>query len=286
MNHKFLVSIIIPSYNRANYLLEAIESVLAQTYKPIELIIVDDGSNDNTYLCVDKYLKNHCVRYYYQQNKGVSSARNTGIKLSRGEYISFLDSDDLWDKRKLEYQMSFILSQSEYYVCYTDEIWIRNGVRVNYNNRYQKYSGYIYKHCLPLCIIGPSSILLKREVVNDIGLFDESLAVCEDYDYWLRLSLKYPIYFFGDKLVIKRGGHYDQLSHKYDCMDRFRVKAITKIIENNTLSIDDYNETISMMLKKCEILKNGYYKHGKTKEGDCYNDIIKKYSQNLVSHER
>ncbi len=278
---KDLVSVIIPTFNRLSFLQKAVDSVLKQTYRPMEVIIIDDGSEDSSYEMLKPFLttcsENISCRYFYQRNNGVSSARNLGLKQALGEYISFLDSDDLWDSRKIEIQMGFMTSQSEYQVCYTDEIWIRKGVRVNPKNIHQKYSGNIYTHCLPLCIISPSSILMKRDIIDRIGLFDEDLPACEDYDYWLRLSSQYSIYFIKEKLITKQGGHKDQLSHQYPVMDRFRVTALVKMLHFKGLSETDHQNTIRMIKQKCEIIITGCQKRGKNEEAEYYQQIIQEY---------
>ncbi len=282
---KPLVSVIIPTYNRGDIVMEAIDSVIQQTYRPLEILVIDDGSMDNTFRIIrNRFLilkSNLTIRYFYQSNKGVSSARNLGIMQSHGEYIAFLDSDDLWDKQKLEIQMNFLSPHKDFMVCYTDEIWIRKGVRVNAKNIHRKYSGYIYEYCLPLCIISASSILLKRDVIDDIGLFDESLSACEDYDYWLRLCSEYPIYFVNQKLITKRAGHSDQLSYKYPVMDRFRIFALLKILSDNHLKQDQYHKTVQILLKKCHIVKNGAHKRNNKDDVKYYSSIIRQYEGNL-----
>ncbi len=274
-----LVSVIIPTYNRASFLKEAVDSVLNQTYQRIELILVDDASDDETSTIIEPFLNNSKVKLYRKtENQGVSAARNLGIRNANGDYISFLDSDDMWQKKKLEYQLEFLLNQSEYKACYTDEIWIRKGVRVNQKNKHRKYSGSIYQKCLALCIISPSSIIMTKNLIDEIGFFDESLPACEDYDYWLRLCSRYPVYFLEKQLIIKRGGHSDQLSGKYLAMDRFRVAALIKMLNSHYLNEDHYAMTKDMLLTKCEILKNGYYKHGKKQEADYFSALIDQYS--------
>jgi len=275
---KPLVTVIIPTYNREKFVIEAIESVLCQSYENIELIVVDDGSTDKTFQSVTPYLIKGKLRYIHQNNRGVSSARNCGIKLSRGDYITFLDSDDLWDKRKLEKQIGFLESHKEFSVCYTNEIWIRNGVRVNQKKVHQKYGGSIYKQCLPLCIISASSIMLKREVVDEIGLFDESLTACEDYDYWLRLSSEYQIHLMAESLMIKRAGHNDQLSYHFKAMDRFRVRAMVKMLESGQLNKSDYHETVHIVIKKCNVLITGYEKRNNVEESLYYQSLIDRFS--------
>ncbi len=270
------VSVIIPTFNRAHCIREAIHSVLIQSYPDFEIIVVDDGSTDDTETIVRSYESN--VSYVYQENRGPSAARNSGIQRARGTYLCFLDSDDLWLKNKLKAQMELIRRSPEVKVCYTDEIWIRNGVRVNQRKIHRKYSGWIFRNCLPLCIISPSSVLLHREVFDIIGLFDENLMVCEDYDLWLRVSCRFPITFIDKPLIIKQGGHPDQLSRKFWGMDRFRVIALEKILKICNLDDEDRKAAEGMLKKKSQILAEGCLKRGKGEEYAAYQKIFKKFS--------
>ncbi|MFC1562795.1 glycosyltransferase [candidate division KSB1 bacterium] len=263
------VSVIIPTYNRFSFLNESIESVLSQTFTNFELIIVDDGSTDETLKAQEIY--GNSIKYIFQENKGVSCARNRGIAVSKGEYICFLDSDDLWKNGKLEIQIDFMDKNKYYYVCYTDEVWIRKGVRVNPRKKHKKYGGMIYDKCLPLCIISPSSVMLRREIFNKVGLFDENLPACEDYDMWLRITKDYPVFFIEKELIIKRGGHSDQLSHKYWGNDRFRIAALINVLENGNLTPEQKNLTVIELKKKCDVLSRGFLKRGKFEEYNYYN---------------
>jgi len=134
-----LVSVIIPTFNRAWILEEAVDSVLSQEFQDFELIVVDDGSTDNTWDILNGYQEN--VILVRQENKGVSAARNRGIGLASGELIAFLDSDDLWLPKKLSAQVEFFNSNPDALICQTEEIWIRNGVRVNPKKKHKKPSG-------------------------------------------------------------------------------------------------------------------------------------------------
>lgn len=260
-----MVSVVITTYNRRAFLREAVLSVLNQDYPDKEVIVVDDGSTDGS--CQE--VRNLPIRYLWKHNGGISSARNRGINVSKGDYVAFLDVDDLWRKGKLTSQMN-AMDDGKALISYTDELWIRNGKRVNQKNRHRKYSGVIFERCLPLCIISPSSVVIKREVFGDVGLFDESLPVCEDYDMWLRISSKYPILFVDKPLIVKRGGHEDQLSHKYEAMDRFRIKALTKILRTGNLDRTMSCAAQAELAKKCMILVNGAVKRGKLEEADQY----------------
>ena len=206
------VSVIIPTYNRAHVLGEAIDSVLSQTYDDLELIVVDDGSQDGTRDVVASYSSR--LTYLLSGTPGSECCEKPGDQAARGNYLSFLDSDDLWLKEKLYLQMECMKVHPETLICYTDEIWIRKGVRVNQMKKHRKYSGMIFEYCLPLCIVSPSSVLINRQLLDEVGVFDETLEVCEDYDLWLRISARYPIQFIETPLIVKRGGHEDQLSKK------------------------------------------------------------------------
>ena len=269
------VSIIIPTYNRRDFLREAIRSVLEQSFRDFELIVVDDGSDDGTREMIQREFPG-LLTYLYQENQGVSRARNRGLKLAQGEFVAFLDSDDLWLPRKLERQMAFMQSQPKAQICYTDEIWIRRGVRVNPKKKHAKYSGWIYPRCLPLCIISPSSALMRRGLLEEVGGFDEELPVCEDYDLWLRISARHPVHFLPEKLIIKRGGHQDQLSRRWG-NDIWRVKALLKMLKDPSLRPDWRRMTVEELHRKGSILIKGFRKWGKEEEVKYYERILEQY---------
>ncbi|MDY6843846.1 MAG: glycosyltransferase [Thermodesulfobacteriota bacterium] len=253
------VSVIIPTYNRAYFLPEVIESVLSQTYPSFELLVVDDGSTDTTSLVVQKYKQ---VQYIYQLQSGVSAARNNGILRAQGDFLTFLDSDDLWNKEKLKYQVEFFATNPSSYICYTDEIWLKSGKRINQGKKHKKFSGDIFEKTLKLCIISPSSVMMKRELFRYVGYFDEELLVCEDYDLWIRVASKFPIHFIDKPLIVKRGGHEDQLSRKFWGMDRFRIYALEKILRENLTK--EQKEKVLLELKdKIDIICKGAWKRKK-----------------------
>lgn len=264
-----MISVIIPSYNRASLLGEAIQSALNQDYftrrgsSCFELIVVDDGSTDNTKEVVRSFGKR--VEYHFQPNRGVSSARNSGISLARGDFISFLDSDDLWENEKISTQMSFMNTFSKAKVCCTEEIWIRHGVFVNPKKKHKKYSGWIFDKVLPLCLLSLSSALFRKEVFEEIGMFDEELPACEDYDLGIRIAARYPVYLLPRALTIKRGGHADQLSRKYWGMDRFRVKVLEKALDLDLTSRQRLLVKLELV-RKYQILAKGYRNRNKQAE--------------------
>jgi glycosyltransferase involved in cell wall biosynthesis len=253
-----------------------LRSVLKQTFIDFELIVVDDGSTDDTENVVQSFPRVQYVRL--QENRGVSGARNAGLSRAVGRYICFLDSDDLWCERKLEVQVGWMESNADSPVCYTDEIWIRRGVRVNPMNKHRKYSGDIFRHCLPLCIVSPSSAMLRALLFDEVGTFDESLPACEDYDLWLRIAVKYPFHFIEEPLIIKQGGHSDQLSRKYWGMDRFRVAALEKLLVSNTLEGERLTLARETLVKKCKVLVRGFARRDKAEDQRHYLSLMKKYS--------
>ena len=258
------VSVIIPTYNRKHTLKRAIQSVYIQSLPPFEIIVVDDGSNDGTKEWVKQKYPN--VKYIYQKNSGVSSARNKGIKIARGDWIALLDSDDEWLPNKLNEQINKIKLNLDVKILHSNEIWIRNGVRINQMKKHKKFGGYIFEKCLDMCRISPSSVMLKKAIFDDIGTFDESLKVCEDYDLWLRITSKYPVCFLDIPLIKKYGGHSDQLSKAHDGIEFYRIQSLQNILESKILSKPQTLLAINMMLNKMNIYANGLEKRNKTEE--------------------
>lgn len=270
------ISLIIPSYNRGSILKRALYSALEQSRPPDEIIVVDDGSTDHSAQMLKQEFPQ--INTIVQNNRGVSAARNTGIQQATGDWIAFLDSDDSWLEEKLATQVRALQQAPETKVCHTEEIWIRNGTRVNAMHKHKKTGGWIFKHCLPLCAMSPSSIMIHRSVLDDVGLFDENLPACEDYDLWLRISAKYPVLFIEQPLINKYGGHEDQLSQKYWGMDRFRIQALEKIIAQPYLSPKNKQYAMQMLIKKARIFRNGALKRGKTESAQHYQHLLDKYA--------
>ena len=262
-----LVSVILPTYNRGWILTEAIDSVLAQDYKDYELIVVDDGSTDNTREILDAYGQDIIV--LRQANKGVSAARNRGIAEAGGQLVAFLDSDDLWLPRKLSWQVDFFKLNPDAVINQTEEIWIRNGVRVNPKDRHRKPSGMIFERSLELCLVSPSAVMIQKTLFDAVGVFDENLPACEDYDLWLRISCRYPVYLIATPLIRKRGGHEDQLS-KAPGLDRFRIQALENIIEGGRLTESQYRAAVYNLQDKCVIYAGGCRKRGREVEAKYY----------------
>ncbi len=269
------ISVIIPSYNRAHLLARSIESVLSQKLPPREIIVVDDGSSDGTRELMNSRFTQ--CQYIYQPNNGVSSARNRGITVASGEWLAFLDSDDEWLPNKLATQNATLEDNPGHLLCHTEEIWIRNGKRVNAMKKHRKSGGWIFRHCLPLCVISPSAAIIHRSLLEEVGAFDEALPVCEDYDLWLRICAQHPVAFVTEPQIIKYGGHKDQLSRQEWGMDRFRVRALEKIIASGRLTPNDLQAAMETLLAKADILANGAEKRGNTERREYYRKMQATY---------
>jgi len=258
------ISVVIPTYNRRSMLGRAVASTLNQTAPPREIIVVDDGSTDDTPV----YLKRHFpeIRVIRQRHGGVSAARNRGVEASEGAWIAFLDSDDEWQPTKLERQAESMRANPDLRICHCDEIWIRRGVRVNPKFKHAKAGGRIFSRCLPRCVISPSAVVVERSLLFEIGLFDEDLPACEDYDLWLRICSRYPVLFVQQPLVVKHGGHADQLSRTVWGLDRFRIRALEKLLDSQILTDSQRRETVATLIEKLEIFLNGAEKRGRSSE--------------------
>ena len=271
-----LVSVIIPTFNRWPMVGAAVESVLAQSFPDFELIVVDDGSTDGTAGRLARLRSR--LRILSTPRKGVSAARNTGVSQSLGHYLAFLDSDDLWRPGKLARQTAFMVEHPEVRICQTEEIWIRNGIRVNPKAVHRKPSGDIFARSLDLCLVSPSAVMMTRELFQRLGGFDETLPVCEDYDLWLRVAAKEPVPLIAEALVIKRGGHADQLSRSMWGMDRYRVRALQKILRAG-LKGWRRAAALQVLRRKVAVLANGARKRGREREADDFEGLLDEFKQ-------
>jgi glycosyltransferase involved in cell wall biosynthesis len=255
-----LVDIVLPFYNRKDLLPRAVQSVINQEFTHWKLWLIDDGSDDDYLPAIAPFLKEDRIQLYKQKNLGVSVARNVGSSFGVGSYLAFLDSDDEWLPLKLTQQMK-IMSMNDHKICQTREIWIRHGKRVNPPKHLIKKAGFIFKESLDHCMITPSSVLMTRELWNQYGPFDPELPACEDYDLWLKICAKEPVALIDQDLMIRYGGHEDQLSAKYPAMDQFRLYSLSNLIAIKTLSPEYQNLALEVFHKKLGILKKGALKH-------------------------
>lgn len=272
------VSVLIPTFNRAGTILRAINSVLKQSYENLECIVVDDASTDETLKLLSQVTDPRLKIYTLKENKGVSSARNFGFSKSSGEWIALLDSDDEWLPQRLEKQLEFAKNHPDLPLIHGEEIWIRNGKRVNPKKIHEKSGGKIFRNCLHLCLISPSATLMKKSLYLEMNGFREDYPVCEDYELWLRVTSRYEVGFIEDPIITKYGGHDDQLSAKYKAMDFWRVKAMDEICSSGEVRGGDKKELVEVLLRKCEILKKGYLKHNNMENLPFIEELVEKYS--------
>lgn len=268
------VSVVIPTFNRARLIGAAIDSVLDQDFADVELIVVDDGSTDDTFRLISAY--GDRLRSIRQENRGVSAARNAGIRSAGGNLIALLDSDDEWLPGKLAAQVAFFEDHPEALICQTEEIWIRNGKRVNPGNRHRKQAGMIFERSLALCLVSPSAVMMRKSLLDEVGLFDERLPACEDYDLWLRIAWKYPIHLIDRPLIVKRGGHADQLS-RMPRLDKYRIQSICKLLDRGCLIPDQRMAAIEMLKIKCAVYAQGCRRRGRTEEAARYLELVRTY---------
>ena len=276
------ISVVIPTFNRIRLVARAIDSVLKQSLNPYEIIVVDDGSEDGTSEMIQN--KYSSIKLIRQQNNGVSAARNKGIKHAKGDWIGLLDSDDEWKEKKLENQADRLIKTPEYDFCHTNEIWIRNGVRVNQRKKHEKYGGYIFDKCLDICRISPSSVLFRKNILDHVGWFDDQLPVCEDYDLWLRITAEYRILFIDEPLIIKYGGHDDQLSRSVESIEFFRIKSLENLLDRTELSTNNRVLAIQMIIKKYNIYLNGLVKRKKQSEAQQIKEKIKFWKKDMIEY--
>lgn len=252
------IDVIIPTYNRAETLDRAIRSVLNQSYQDFSLYVVDDGSSDSTQEILKAYSQ---VNLLTQENKGVSSARNLGVRKSHNPWVAFLDSDDEWLPHKLKSQVEFLQNDPSLRFLHSEEIWIRNGVRVNPKVKHNKSSSELKKSSLEFCLISPSTVMMKRDLFNEHQGFDETLEVCEDFDLWNKILATEEVGFLNNFVTQKYGGHPDQLSTKFVAMDYWRIKSLIGLLKLSHHDKDLQHRIKEIIQRKSEILLKGYLKH-------------------------
>ncbi|MBI5406413.1 MAG: glycosyltransferase family 2 protein [Nitrospirae bacterium] len=245
------VTAIIPSYNGERYISHAIESVLAQTYKNIEIIVVDDGSTDRSLEKVRPYLSR--IKYIFQENSGVCNARNAGISNSNGELIAFLDCDDRWLPEKIERQVSYFSAnpQEKFVHCAVKFINSRGeGITPEDYWRNLRFNGEVkdVKEIFMHFAMLPSAMMVKRQLFDEVGLWDQEFALCEGYNLCLRIALRYPLRFINEPLVLYR-------LHDANCSNTigFDLKRI-KVVESFLMERPDSYKIIGRRDIKMRLL--------------------------------
>ena len=273
LDNSFSISVVIPTFNRLIYLERAIKSVLNQTISVNEIIIVDDGSDDGTSEFVHSNYPN--IKYIFQSNSGVSAARNTGIKAASSNWIAFLDSDDAWVTNKIQKQITELELNPEMNFCHSNEIWIRNGREIKQKNTHKKFGGFIFDKCLDKCRISPSTVICRKSLLIKLNGFDEDLAICEDYDLWLRITSNNPVIYIEKPLIIKYGGHQDQLSRNSEGIESYHIKSLEKLLKQDFPS-EHRIAMENMLINKLKIYANGAKKRGRV---NIYNKFIKRIDE-------
>lgn len=265
-----LVSVIIPTFNRGTLACAAVASVFAQEGPAFEVVVVDDGSSDGTAEALEHTFGGR-ITVVRTDNRGPAAARNLGVARSRGALIAFLDSDDYWLPGKLAAQVAFFGENPGAAICQTDEVWIRNGVRVNPCAHHRKPHGHIFDRSVRLCLVSPSAVMMRRDLFERMGGFDPSLPACEDYDLWLRIAaVDTPVWLIDRPLVVRRGGHADQLSRRYWGMDRFRVASLLRLLTRHDLARPRRELIRTVVAEKCTILAAGAARRGRHDEAERY----------------
>jgi glycosyltransferase involved in cell wall biosynthesis len=269
-----LVSVIIPLYNRKELLPRALNSVLKQSYRNLEILVVDDGSTDGVgELSIIN--QDPRIRFIHlDTNCGVSKARNVGIANSTGSWIALLDSDDEWVPAKIEQQLQWLKSNPSFKITQSREIWIRNGKRVNPPATHEKTGGDLFNASLLRCMVTPSSVIFCKELIDEVGGFNESLPACEDYDLWLRISSRYPIGLVSEYHLKRYGGHFDQLSSMVPLLDRFRIRSILQLIYHAPLTQEQRTEASRVCTQKASIIAQGALKRGNQELFTRYNAVV------------
>jgi glycosyltransferase involved in cell wall biosynthesis len=274
-----LVSVIIPTYNREKIITRAIDSVFAQTYRDFEIVVLDDGSQDNTRAVAQAYGPK--VHYFYQDNKGIAGARNAGMHQTAGDYIAFLDSDDYWLPGKLEQQMALFSQHPEYGMvgCQCGSVQIDGTYREK--NRPGK-SGWILYDLFNKNFIRTSSAVITRACLEKVGGFDETLREGEEYDYWLRIAAEFAIGFINEPLTVyvdnTDGMSTDSLTGRLH-----RLKVLEKKYLKKKIPPQMYRRRIA---DTCHYIGRHYIEKGNRPEGIAYLKKAQKlypaYLKNLV----
>lgn len=267
-----MISVIIPVYNRRQLLPEAVRSVLLQSYGDLELLVLDDGSTDGTPESLEPFLSDPRLRFFQLEHSGMPGAvRNRGVEWARGEWIAFLDSDDIWLPEKLKMQTEQLESEAKQGIVrpliHGREIWLRGNKVISQKGQRHRRSGDIFSDALVKCIIGPSTVLLRRDLYLSLGGFREDMDIVEDYELWLRICALHEVSYLEEPCIVKRAGSWDQLSGRYGQIEKFRIAALADLYKRGWFSAGPRSQEALLELKrKCAIYARGCEKHGRPEE--------------------
>ncbi len=261
------VSVIIHTYNNEKFIVETLESVLNQTYKDYEIIVIDDGSVDSTRNMLLPYMQK--IKYHYKENGGIASAKNAGISLSKAEFIAFLDHDDLWVPDKLKMQMECFNENPQAGLVYAKYTSFRDGKELRTKPE-KGYSGWIFKELLAKSFIQTSTVIVKREYLNAIGPYDESFSLGDEYDMFLRISKKFQCGFINKGLTRYR--IHDTNASKNGFLFDQDFLGVYKKIYNNFTDLDEIEKKIlrKRIARYSIKVAEGLYRQGKLEESKEY----------------
>jgi glycosyltransferase involved in cell wall biosynthesis len=269
-------SVIIPVYNRELLIREALDSVLAQSLPPSEIIVADDGSTDNTLSVVRSLLEERGGtipwRILELSHSGMAGAvRNRGVEVSKADWIAFLDSDDLWEPEKMTCQDDYSKKNPHCRLIHSREKWLRGSKTISQKKQKHKREGDIFDDALVKCIIGPSTTVIRRELWNEAKGFREDLEIAEDYELWLRITACEMVGYVDSPLITKRAGEWENLSDKYGQIEKFRLHALEQLLITDwfRLNCQDqsrHDKALGEYRRKCEIYARGCEKRGRPQE--------------------
>jgi len=261
------VTVVIPTYNRAHLIGRALRSVLAQTHQDFEIIIVDDGSSDDTEEVINNYPDQRITYYRHGRNRGGSVARNTGIELAKGRFIAFLDSDDEWLPRKLEKQVGISLKSEspDSIVVYTGLLYLDGRDSKTIKAEIPLRSGWLFSHLLLDNVVGGcSAVMVPRKCLDVVGTFDETLHSSQDLDLWIRLSKRFP-FFAVNEVLCRVYVHEARITQDVQA----KVQARERIFEKHSQEIRKNRKA------------HGYY-HFKTAKIYCHNGFLREGRKELL----
>lgn len=232
-----LVSVVIATYNMAQYLPLAVQSVLNQTFPNLEINVVDDGSTDNTREVIEQFSSDPRVHYHYQRNTGQAAAKNKGIQESKGDFIAFLDADDIWMPQKLEKQLPLFGASKNVGVVYSTITYINEKGEILTTPKVNCYRGRITGRLLVENFVSFNTSIVRRECFESFGLFDESLPMGIDYDLWLRMSTKYEFDYVEEPTIYYRiwpGQMSKNYVKRYEC----GIKIMERVFKQHPGIVD------------------------------------------------
>lgn len=267
------VSVVIPVYNRVDLIDDAIRSVAEQELPAgydLEVIVVDDGSTDGTDAQIRQWAdRDSRVRYLGIGHLGTpGGVRNYGVANARGKLLAFLDSDDRWYPGKVISQVPLHASGAR--LSHTRERWIRDGREVSQAGQRHQREGDLFQDALTKCIIGPSTVMIDRDIFTELGGFRGDLEVAEDYEFWLRVLCHHPVAYVDEPLTEKRAGGWEQLSERYGQIEGFRIAALGDLVDSAYIrrfrSLEDHYLAVHELVRKMRVYAQGARKRGREAE--------------------